>query len=37
VILRLPPVKRALASRHLGSRYLERVIAHYDEDRTSRQ
>jgi NAD-dependent dihydropyrimidine dehydrogenase PreA subunit len=26
VILRLPPIKRAMASRQLGSRYLERMI-----------
>ena len=26
VILRLPPVKQAMASRQLGSRYLEKMI-----------
>ncbi len=29
VILRLPPVRRAMASRQLRSRYLERLIARY--------
>ncbi|MGE5372222.1 MAG: 4Fe-4S dicluster domain-containing protein [Solirubrobacterales bacterium] len=31
VVLRLPPIKQALASRQMKSRYLERLIAWYDE------
>jgi formate hydrogenlyase subunit 6/NADH:ubiquinone oxidoreductase subunit I len=31
VVLKLPPVKQALASRQLQSRYLERLIARYDD------
>ena len=30
-ILKLPPMKRALASRRLRSRYLDRLIERYDE------
>ncbi len=32
-ILRLPPMKRALASRQMNSRYLDRLIERYDEYR----
>jgi ferredoxin len=32
-ILKLPPVKRALASRQMNSRYLDRLIDRYDEYR----
>jgi len=32
-ILKLPPVKRALASRQMRSRYLDRLIERYDEYR----
>jgi len=32
-VLRLPPVKRALASKQMNSRYLDRLIERYDEYR----
>ncbi len=32
VVLKLPPLKQALASRQLQSRYLDRMIARYDVD-----
>jgi hypothetical protein len=32
-ILKLPPMKRALASRQMNSRYLDRLIDRYDEYR----
>ena len=33
VILKLPPVKRALASEQVGSRYLGALCEHYDARR----
>ena len=29
VVLRLPPIKQAMASRQMKSRYLEYLIAHF--------